>query len=1199
MRLKKLQLFGFKSFADRTEIIFDEGVTCVVGPNGCGKSNISDSIRWVLGERSAKLLRGSKMEDVIFNGTDFRKPLGLAEVSLTIDNTDRGLPIEYNEVTLTRRLYRSGESEYLINKTLCRLKDIQDIILDTGIGSNSYSMIEQGRIDYILNADAEERRFLIEEAAGISKYKVKKEEAIRKLERTEENRLRLNDIIHEVHKNIQYAERQARRAERYKEEFEKLKKLETRKALTDTGIIQTEKTALQSELDSLQNQLHQVDAQMSGARRQQESFNESAREILERYRAAESQCYALQSKIEHHQQQLKFNQEKRVEIANRQGQITQEEQELCERLARGTEEIAQKTREVESIGSNRAEALAKLKQAEFDLQTLEQKLREIKSQIEESKGQAFHAATETSRLRNDFHRLLAFLEPSQHQQQKQDAGAQRLQGEANAWRTKKISHETQLQNLSTKIGALATQKAASDDQIRMDQEHLKILKTEEDHAGRFLHEQQTRLGMLQEMEQNAKADEDALLEPSKNFQRDFVKTLREIFTVEPGFEWALEAALETFSKSLVAEDLPTAEILLDRIREKNSVSTGILILKNSREIPQQESASRVVHPRVVRALADVVQIRAGYENLFRPFIHQTYILEDLSTSELLREFFSLSMNHKFLTPGGIALGPEGKIFYRNHHLSSEQNRFKRQAEIDAILHEIEKQNRILSEKENQIRDLECVLQNASKELDQVEADFMEAKVQKESLESTRAGMEERIHSFQRELDLIGFESRELQAQQQEAPSRKSELEKALALAEEHERNLINLQEKLTQDFNRGDVEKNLALHTFAERRALDANIEERSKLLAESLQMMPNHIERNAQRISDLSHEADLLDQRQQQLAVDDSQLEKEQLGLQESRRETDIAVELVRQEKDRSDAALENLQNEMQISNKHQQDLHLSRHQFEMKIMDLGYKEKTIAERILQTYRLDLSAISLDDFPAEEKSAEELAEQIEALKTKVEALGTVNLLAIEEYEELKQRYEFLMTQQKDLDDAREQLMETIRKINRTTKGLFEETFHHVQKTFQEYYQTLFRGGHAQLVLVDETNPLESGIDIIVRPPGKKSQHISLLSGGEKALTAIALLFALFKIKPSPFCVLDEVDAPLDEANVDRFVAVLKTFVATSQFIIVTHNRKTIGMGDSLYGVTMQEAGISKLVSVKVSLDQESAAPAEPLAENA
>jgi len=266
---------------------------------------------------------------------------------------------------------------------------------------------------------------------------------------------------------------------------------------------------------------------------------------------------------------------------------------------------------------------------------------------------------------------------------------------------------------------------------------------------------------------------------------------------------------------------------------------------------------------------------------------------------------------------------------------------------------------------------------------------------------------------------------------------------------------------------------------------------------------------------------------------------------------------------------------------------------------MDLGYKEKTIAERILQTYRLDLSAISLDDFPAEEKSAEELAEQIEALKTKVEALGTVNLLAIEEYEELKQRYEFLMTQQKDLDDAREQLMETIRKINRTTKGLFEETFHHVQKTFQEYYQTLFRGGHAQLVLVDETNPLESGIDIIVRPPGKKSQHISLLSGGEKALTAIALLFALFKIKPSPFCVLDEVDAPLDEANVDRFVAVLKTFVATSQFIIVTHNRKTIGMGDSLYGVTMQEAGISKLVSVKVSLDQESAAPAEPLAENA
>lgn len=1194
MRLKKLELFGFKSFADRTEIIFDEGVTCVVGPNGCGKSNISDSIRWVLGERSAKMLRGSKMEDVIFNGTDFRKPIAMAEVSLTIDNTDRGLPIEYNEVTITRRLYRSGESEYLINKTICRLKDIQDLILDTGIGSNSYSMIEQGRIDYILNADADARRFLIEEAAGISKFKVKKEEAIRKLERTEENRLRLNDIIHEVHKNIQYAERQARRAERYKEEFERLKKLEVKKAFADIAGIQTAKTNLQNEKDAIREELTQVEGKISGIRKSQEALSESLREITERYRQAESERYGILNKFEQNQQQLKFNQEKRLEIANRQGQIQQEVQQLDEHTQKANEEILQKQQEMDSIAGKRASALEELSAAETAMNGLEAKLTETRRQLEGFKTQSFEVASAASRVRNEYHRLQAFLETTQQQKQKQDAGANRLQEEASAWLSKKQSADLEIITLTRKVEELTLRKAQLDSKVREYQETLKSVQMEEEQTARTLHERETRLSMLQEIEQASRANEDALLEPSENFERQFVFTLRDIFTVSSGFEWALEAALESFSKSLIAQDLKTAEVLLDRIRDKKATATGVFVRQAEDHPIMNWAPEKLRHAKIVHALSDVVTIKEGYEPLFRPFIQNTYISADLNPAELLENFFPLSGSSRFLTQGGLVLGPDQKIFFRNTHLSAEQNTFKRNAEIETLAAEVASLQQVLTEKTQSIASLETSLHQESAELETQESHLMEAKLQKESLESVRESMEERLESFKRELELIGFELKELSAQQDEASVKKNHLELELAKAEEQEQILRDHQESIAETLSSLDQQKTQALHTFAEHKAAFSHIEERRQLLEESLKIMRDHQNRNQQRIQDLKHETDLLSQRQAAIAGEDTQLEANQEKLQEARREADIAVELVRQEKEKAETTFNELQEELMSTAQRLQELQGSIHQFEMKFMDLGYQEKNISERLLQTYRLNLSELNAQDYPAEEGDVEsDMLQEIEALRKKVESLGTVNLLAIEEYEELKQRYEFLMTQQKDLDDAKEQLMETIRKINRTTKGLFEETFTNVQKQFQEYYQTLFRGGHAQLVLVDESNPLESGIDIVVRPPGKKPQHISLLSGGEKALTAIALLFALFKIKPSPFCVLDEVDAPLDEANVDRFLSVLDHFLQSSQFIIVTHNRKTIAKGNSLYGVTMQEAGISKLVSVKVSKDKNATLPVD------
>ncbi len=1188
MRLKKLELFGFKSFADRTEVIFEGGVTCIVGPNGCGKSNISDAMRWVLGERSAKLLRGSKMEDVIFNGTDFRKPVSLAEVSLTIDNQDRGLPIDYNEVTITRRLYRSGESEYLINKTLCRLKDIQDLILDTGIGSSSYSMIEQGRIDYILNADAEERRFLIEEAAGISKYKVKKEEAIRKLERTEENRLRLNDIIHEVQKNIQYAERQAKRAAKYQEEFDKLKNLETKKAFYDLGLIQAEKDSIGTEKTKLAGDTSAVENSVIETRKSQQQKSEDLRNIIDRYREAETERYQLQSKIDQIQQTLKFHQEKRVEMANRSGQIEQEKMQLEESVVQSAAEISSKRIEIDSLTAAEEQARLRLENAEKNLAEIEARLEGLKTRLEHFKHESFQAATQTSKLRNEHHRLNAFLESSSQQKRKQEAGAERLREENAQWETKKRSCETDLTQLSEKLTSLNARKIECDEDFTSTQRNLESRKESFEDRKREQHEKKTRHLMLAEIDQAARANEDALLIEGESFERSLAKSLRDIFTVEPGFEWALEAALDSFSRSLVADDLKTAEILLGRILSQKAAPIGLLIKHETSEPAVEIPAP--VHPRITKSLREVVQVRSSYEQLFDSFLSQIFIVEAASAEALLQDLLPLAAIFRFISEDGIVIGPHKRVFYRNANVSSENNLFRRQSEIESLQRDIASLEDSLQEDQIEIETAQERLKVIIADRETIDAERMSATVQKESLDSFRINLEERLGSLRREMDLIRYESEELDSQYKDADARKVQLEEELSKAEELEQRLRQEQETLQQDLSATDSKKSAALQEFAESKAQYSHIEERAHLLKASLEIMEDHDRRNRKRIEELIQEASSIVERLEQLRADDHNLEVEQEKLHETRRETDIALELIRQEKEKAEEELTALQQSLQEFLQRQQELQSAAHQYDMKLMDLGFQEKTISERMVQTYRIQIWDLKAEDFPLGDAVPEELAETVTKLKEKVESLGTVNLLAIEEYEELKQRFDFLMTQQKDLDEAREQLMETIRKINRTTKSLFEETFANVQKQFSEYYQTLFRGGFAQLILVDETNPLESGIDIMVRPPGKKNQHISLLSGGEKALTAIALLFALFKIKPSPFCVLDEVDAPLDEANVDRFLTVLKTFLQISQFIIVTHNRKTIAMGDSLYGVTMQEAGVSKLVSVKVNND----APVSP-----
>ncbi len=1182
MHLKKLELFGFKSFADKTLVVFDQGVTCIVGPNGCGKSNISDAIRWVLGERSPKILRGSKMEDVIFNGTDFRKPIGFAEVSLTLDNADKTLPIDFAEVTITRRLHRSGESEYLINKTNCRLKDIYDLILDTGLGSSSYSMIEQGKIDYILNADPDERRFLIEEAAGISKYESKKDEAIRKLERTEENRTRLNDILHEVQKNIQYAERQAKRAQKYQEHFQRLKNLETRKAFYDIAGVHKDAEQLQTDWNTSRLELEAFAKETTILKDDQSRLTEILSGILNRHSEADAKRHQIQSRMDQNDQMLSFHREKMVEMAARRGQLDQEEIQLRERMIKSAGERDQRHLDIQTLAAEKTACTELLHQAEDLLRAKESESQEVRQRLESIKSEAFRIAMRLTQVRNDFHRLAAFLDTSEEQTRKQSQTRSRMGRELEEWASRESQLSAEIAALETRLSELSREKFELKSRIDALFGNLEERRKDLQLCEREIHETETQLKILNDIEAQSEITDRSFL--SDESSQALARTLKETCEVSVGYEWAVEAALEIFSHSLVVDQFGAVDKLLERIRDKKPAGLGLLVSSPAWVENSEKTPDDFQHPLLDRTLQSAVQIQPPYQPLLESFFSQVYVMTGTPDASTLQSLLSQAQTRKFLFPDGTILGPHGRIFFRRRDLFTDATPFQRSSEIKRLNSLLDQKMVERAESQGFIENTKAEFEETRKKLETLESDLLESTIQKESIDSHRLGIQDRKTSLAKEQEILLLETDELTQQREHHLTQKDQLEIQLKVAEEEERSLRETQESLLRSAELHDSEKAALSNQLTEAKIRFQNFEDRLRLLHESVKLLESHYDQDKNRTQKIQEELAQLAQKESLLGEEDAKIQGEQSQLEKEIREAEVALELIRREQGeaeeqlgKSRAALDEIQQKTHA-------IEQSQHQFEMKKMDLSYQERTLHERLLQLYKISLAELKAEDFPMEEDPAIVNAE-VEKLREKVEHIGTVNLLAIEEYDELKQRFDFLDAQMKDLEQARQSLLETIRQINRTTKGLFEQTFTDVQRLFQEYYQTLFRGGSAKLILTDEANPLESGIDIMVRPPGKKNQHISLLSGGEKALTCIALLFALYKIKPSPFCVLDEVDAPLDEANIDRFLTVLESFLKNSQFIIVTHNRKTIAMGNTLYGVTMQEAGISKIVSVRVNQD--------------
>jgi len=1195
MYLKRIEFFGFKSFADKTTVDFLPGVTCVVGPNGCGKSNISDAIRWVLGERSAKMLRGSKMEDVIFTGTSFRKPLNMAEVSLTIDNRDKVLSIGYEEVVLTRRLFRSGESEYLINKTPCRYKDIQDLIMDTGIGSHSYSMIEQGRIDYILQAEPEERRFLIEEAAGISRFKSQKEEAIRKLERTENNMLRLTDIVSEVEKNIKYAERQAKRAERYREYYEDLKRKEISRSLVEVRDLERRSGEAGEEFAALKVEDQETAARVEGLKKAFIDWERQEEEKLQELRFKEGKRFELKSEIQNRESSKAFNFEKTGEIKN---QIETLEKEIATiNEARAALETSRENgqKELEELAVRHKGLESEFSEFLERVTALERAAGELKGREKFVQDRIFENAGSLAALRNEMHgfelrRASAEISLKRSREEFTSTDSElaelrsrwtQIEGDLKEKRTAFDSIETENKDLAAQDQGLEAERAET------------LLSAER--ISKEYHDITARIQILEELQthlyEKEGLDETALerLDAERNI-RPLFKELR----IKQGFEKGVETVLGPLLKALLvrsAEDLKALATILDQetFSQIPAIVTGELLSQGPAGPFEGSSQVRLL------PVEEVITADARWAGLIVYLFRSTYFVEDEIADE---DFFSWSRqcpSLRIIHRSGKIWGPGPLLFLAGN--KEIESFFAKRKEWEVLLNEKPR-------KDAEKGDLEAKLADISRREDMTRSKIAE---RREALRGLEIELQVRSRELEDVRTLIEKKERECSLYQTEARQKEEEIAELTEQLSNEEKRLAHLaEEEGSQKAELSRIQNELADRTEETDKALEektrkeletAGITEKIKFLEDRLSAYSKQLKDEEEKKGRYDQKIVEYRERLQDIRFHNDRLENELKDLRETLSRDEISIHQLERERLLLQEQKRKISEDLTQKEKALEEIRLKLHRLEMETKEIVHLRSRVSERVLETYKVDLNTLTLT--PEEEAGMDltQLDSDIAALKEKLSGVGTVNLLAVEEYNELKTRFDFLNSQKMDLEKAREELLEAIRKINRTTKKLFEETYDQVRTNFQEFFRTLFGGGRAELVIMDEANPLDSGIDIFVQPPGKKNQNISLLSGGEKALTAIALLFSLFKIKPSPFSVLDEIDAPLDEANIDRFLTVLESFLNKTQFIIVTHNRKTIAMGTTLYGVTMQEPGVSKVVSVK--LQEESAAQKSSVTEQA
>lgn len=1180
MYLKRLELQGFKSFADKTILELMPGITTVIGPNGSGKSNISDAIRWVLGEQSMKSLRGTKSLDIIFAGTQNRKSLGFAEASLVFDNSDGALPIEYTEVTVTRKIYRSGETGYYINKVPCRLKDVLELFMDTGIGKDGYSIIGQGKIDEILSNKSEDRRHIFEEAAGIVKYRTRKQESEKKLEHTKLNLLRINDILTEIEGNLEPLQMQADKAKKYLNLREELKNIEIGLFVYNIEKYKQDLEKVVQDIEIMQSQCNDEEGRLERVKILKEELKSSIDEITETIENMSNIGFESQKQIEQLNSDINVAKTRTSNNNENNDRYLKEIEEQNAKIKELKDEIEQKEAKKDNLKQNKEKFEKELNEKQAELDKLTEKLSSKELEIEGYKHTVEENTDKKYELQSEINAQNINYQNFEKRQAQIKQEMQSTISELDGTRLNKEDIAKQFNEIENKknkaqnsLNEVAKQREEANQKIKSFESNINILSSE-------MRIKESRLKFLIETEKEKEGyikSVKSLLKDCENIKelgKGMNGVLANIIEVPDELQTAIEMCLGASLQNIVTETETDAKRLVEHLRKNNLGRASFLPISSVRgkkldKIKGNESG-------VIGIASDLVKYNKKYEQIILNLLGRTVIVDNMDTA--IKVAKQNGYTFRIVTKEGDLINPSGAIT-GGSVAKKTVNILGRGKEIEKLEKEIknlkQKIEKLENDKQNYEESIEGILElsaNLEKELQEIDITYATEKQKVISIN-------ENIEKLEKRLNRLKEEQANLEKQKEEAVSTKGDLQVEINKIVEQNEELSKIitefaelnkdDQKYIDDLNFDITNLKISVSSFDES---EASIQEIQERINQELENAHTSIENKNTQIE---------------------QIKKDNEDLEKSIQETLQKIEEVKESVNSSSSKIEELKKE-----RAQKSEKLSKQEDE-----ITAKFKVIEDLKGQLVKLDVKKTKIEEdingiinkmweeYELTPNNAEQYQKpenvsltqrRVNSLRTEIRELGSVNVDSIEEYKNLKDRYDFMSEQRLDLENTMSKLRKVISDMTQIMKEQFKEKFKVINKNFGEVFAELFGGGKAELTLEDEENILECGIDITVQPPGKKLQNMMLLSGGEKAFTAIALLFAILKINPAPFCVLDEIEAALDDVNVFRYADYLKKFTDHTQFLVITHRKGTMEVADTVYGVTMEESGISKLLSMKL-----------------
>ncbi len=1180
MYLKRLELQGFKSFADKTVLEFMPGITSVIGPNGSGKSNISDAIRWVLGEQSMKSLRGAKSNDIIFAGTQNRKSLGFAEASLVFDNEDGTLPIEYAEVTVTRKIYRSGETGYYINKVPCRLKDILELFMDTGIGKDGYSIIGQGKIDEILSNKSEDRRHIFEEAAGIVKYRTRKAESEKKLEHTKLNLLRINDILTEIESNIEPLQQQAEKAKKYLNLKEELKSIEIGLFVYNIEKYKQTLEEIINDEDIMKSTCNQEEGKLERIKALKEELKTQIDEITEKIESMQNIGFESQKEIEQLNSNISVCNTRIENNKENKTRFEKEIEEIKTKITSLEEEIKQKQAKKDNLKENRKKFEKELEEKQAELDKLTSKLSKKEIEIEEHKKKVEENTDKRYELQSDISTQNANAESleKRKQQIKQEITTNISELDSARLRKDDISKgfyeaESKRNSIVSSLEKIEKQKEETSTKIKEYDTNINNLYSEmriKDSRRKFLVETE------KEKEGYIKSVKSLLndCENIKDLGKGMHGVLANIISVPKEYETAIEMCLGASLQNVVTETEEDAKRLIEHLRKNNLGRASFLPITSVKGKKLENFKAK--EKGIIGVASDLVQFNKKYEQIILNLLGRTVIVDNMETAIKVAKQNNYSF--RIITIEGDLINPSGAIT-GGSVAKKTVNILGRGREIESLEKEIkkikQKIEKLEKEKEEYVNSQEDLLEEVSsleKALQEIDITYATEKQKVVAINENIERIEKRLSKLKEET--VNIDNQKIEIEEK----KKADEEQISTINEENEKltNIINEFAELNKDDQKYIDDLNFDITNL---KISVSSFDESETSINEISDMINNDIENNKKSMENKEKQIHQIEEDNKEL---EKNIEETKQKIEEVKKQVQTSGQTInnlKEERTQKNEKLANKETELNDQFKIIEDLKSQMAKMEAKKSKTEEDLNAVINKLWEEYELTPNTIK------EYKKPDNIAltqKKVNNLRADIRDLGSVNVDSIEEYKTLKERYDFMCEQRLDLENTMSKLRKMIQEMTEVMKEQFKTQFEIINKNFGEVFRELFGGGKAELTLADEENILECGIDITVQPPGKKLQNMMLLSGGEKAFTAIALLFAILKINPAPFCVLDEIEAALDDVNVFRYAEYLKKFSKDTQFLVITHRKGTMEAADTVYGITMEENGISKLLSMKL-----------------